>query len=191
MYTISIVNGDFDFDQYGRVRTVNGTNKSAQDLGEMLQSRMDAARGYGTRLEVGHVGYLDQTSWIHSELQDTVSRFQQMQRRARVTDPAELVTGITELTVTSEGNGSYSWNLKVAVNGGKAVTSYNGVVGRRLTALLRGGSAQTSAKNPNIPAQSAGDESIADAQSRIKQKADWGKSLPAFVWKTPVLPTTP
>ena len=188
MYTISIVNGDFDFDVYGRVRTVNGTNKAAQDLGEMLQSRMDSRRGYGTRLEVGHVGYLDQTSWIRGELQDTVVRFQQIQRKAGVTDNAELVTGIRDLSVTSDGAGGYSWNLKVTVNGGKSVTSYNGVVGRRLTALLRSGSAQVPASSPNIPAQTQGDESLVQAQSRITPRANWGPALPAFVWKSPELP---
>lgn len=186
-YTISIVNGDFDYDQHGRVRTVSGTNKGAQDLGEMLQSRFDRKRAYGTLLDVGTVGAIDQSNWIRSELTSTVTRFQQLQQRAGVTDPSERVTGIYAINVTHDGRGAYTWNLQVTVGTGRLVSSYNGVLGRRLTSLLRSSPATMSTTTSTTPSLST-DETVEQAQARIVDSAKWGQALPGFVWKSPELP---
>lgn len=190
-YTLSMVNGDLDYDPYGRVYTVSGTNKVAQDLGEMLQSRFDSNRGYGTNLEVGHVGYIDQSSWIRSELQATVTRFQKIQKKAGVTDPNELILGVKSISVTTDGWGAYTWNLQVSISNGKAVTSYNGVVGRRKTALLNSTPANQ-AKTTGVSTPSlTSDETVTHAQQRIVQKADWGTAQAGFVWKSPEVPIPP
>lgn len=187
-YTLSVVNGDIDFNLYGRVRTVNGTNKAAQDLGEMIQSKFDRKRGgYGTNLDVGVVGALDQSAWIRSELQSLVTRFQSMQQRAGVKDPNELVTGVKSINVTTDKWGSYTWNLQVYVGSGTLVTSYNGVIGRRRTALL-GERSATQAVTSGTTAKLSADETIEQAQKRIKNSANWGSALPGFVWKSPELP---
>lgn len=188
-YTISIVNGDFDFDQHGRVRTVSGTNKGAQDLGEMLQSKFDRKRAYGTLLDVGTVGYIDQSNWIKSELTSTVTRFQQIQQRAGVSDTAELVTGIHAINVSHDGRGTYTWNLQVTVGNGRLVSSYNGVLGRRLTSLLRSSPANMSTTTSKTPSLST-DETVEQAQARIVDAAKWGPALPGFVWKSPELPVS-
>lgn len=187
-YTLSIVNGDLDFDLYGRSRTVNGTNKAAQDLGEMLQSRFDRRRNYGTLLEVGTVGYIDQSTWIKAELQSTVTRFQSVQRNAGITDVNELVTGVKSIDVVTDSYGAYTWNLQVYVGNGRLVSSYNGVIGRRRTALLGSSSLNLSSSAGTTNTSLSGDETVEQAQRRITQEADWGDALPGFVWKSPELP---
>jgi len=187
-YTISMVNGDFDYDSYGRVRTVSGTNKSAQDLGEMLQSRFDSSRGYGTNLEVGHIGYLDQSAWIKSELQATVTRFQTIQKKSGTSDRNELVSGVKSIAVTTDGWGAYTWNLQVTVGTGATVTSYNGVLGRRKTALLNSSPTNQGNTTGTYTPELTSDETLAHAQQRVTSTADWGTSQAGFVWKSPELP---
>lgn len=187
-YTISMVNGDFDYDLYGRVRTVSGTNKAAQDLGEILQSKFDSSRSYGTNLEVGHVGYLDQSAWIKSELQATVNRFQIIQRKSGTTDQNEIISGVKSITVTTDGWGAYTWNLQVMVGTGATVASYNGVLGQRKTALLNSTPANQGKTTGKYTPELTSDETLSHAQQRVTAAANWGTSKTGFVWKSPELP---
>lgn len=113
--TIGVRNGDWDFDGYGRMVQVQDSDKTSQDLAEMIISDYDPTRDYGTRLAPGYVPPTAAEGVISMELSQGVARLQRLQQQDVASTESERISAITLLEVQRVANDPTSYNYALGV----------------------------------------------------------------------------
>jgi hypothetical protein len=123
--TIGMRNGDWDFDGYGRMSQVQDSDKTSQDLAEMIISDYDPTRDYGTHLTPGYVPPTASESVIAMELSQGVGRLQRLQQQDKASTPSERISSITQLDVArvADDPTAYEYELGVKTEDGDGIVS--------------------------------------------------------------------
>ena len=132
--TIGVRNGDWDFDEYGRMVQVQGPDKTSQDVAEVLLSDYDPTRDYGIRIGAGYVPPSGGEGIISMELTQAIARLQRLQQMDRASTPDERISAITKLTVNRVRDDvtSYDYNVAVRTEAGDNIVSSDRVKARRM-----------------------------------------------------------
>lgn len=132
--TIGIKDGDFDFDDYGRMVQIDGPDKSSQDFSEIVLSTYDVSRDYGTKITPGYVPPVGGEAFISMELSNSVERLMSLQAADKASTPDERIAAITALDVNGQSDRtSYDYNIALRTETGDSVVASDRVKVRRMS----------------------------------------------------------
>lgn len=123
--TIRVADGDVFLNSAGRTESIEGVDKSAQDLAEMLMTPYDPERDYGSELAdldvPSSVSVFVGKSLIGKKVDEAVQRLKRMQEQDPYAGADEVIDRVQRLVIKEIQTGDYIFWVGVVTVSGKPI----------------------------------------------------------------------